>query len=282
MKSQNMPILIVSVALALTLLVLPAFAVTETFHKTYDVKAGMPLTVSNRNGGITIQVWEKNSVDVVAEKKTRIGGRLEDVEIQVTIGDVIAIESVYLVNNPRVSVNYRINVPAGLVVQNLKTSNGAISLQGTGGDVVADTSNGAIKVVEHRGDVQVETSNGSIELRNIRGIVDAKTSNGSITIADVTGISSAKTSNGSIHAEVAEIAGEALEIKTSNGRVKVFLSPDLNADVEMQTSNGKITMQDVEIMTTEISKTKIQGRIGSGGRMLNVKTSNGAIEVYGL
>jgi DUF4097 and DUF4098 domain-containing protein YvlB len=273
---------VVTVVLILTLLASPAFAVTETFRETYEAKAGTPLTVSNKNGGITIQVWNKNSVEVVAEKKTRIGGRLKDVEIQVTVGDVLSIETVYKVKFPRVSVNYTINVPASLVVQNVKTSNGAISLEGTSGDVMADTSNGSIKIVEHAGGVQAETSNGSVYLQNIEGIVKAKTSNGAIKITDVAGIRNAKTSNGSIQAEVTEIAGDALELKTSNGRIKVFLSPTLNANVEMRTSNGKISLHGVEIITSEISKTSIKGRVGNGGKTLNVKTSNGSIEVHGL
>ncbi len=50
----------------------------------------------------------------------------------------------------------------------------------------------------------------------------------------------------------------------------------------METSNGKISIHDVEIVTREISKTEFKGRIGSGGKTLTVKTSNGSIEVYEL
>ena len=47
-----------------------ALAATETFHETYDVTSGTPLTVSNRNGGITVRVWENETVDVIAAEIT--------------------------------------------------------------------------------------------------------------------------------------------------------------------------------------------------------------------
>jgi len=45
----------------------------------------------------------------------------------------------------------------------------------------------------------------------------------------------------------------------------MLLSPDLDADIEMRTSNGKITLHDIEIVATEISKTTLIARIGKGG-----------------
>ena len=268
--------------LGITVLAPVALAATETFHETYNVKPETRLTVSNKNGGITIRAWENETVDVVAEKKTNLGGKLEDVEIAVTVGERMTIETVHLVKNPRVSVSYTISVPSSMIIEQVQSSNGAMTLQGANGDVIAKTSNGAIKIVEHTGNVSVETSNGGIELQQINGSVKAETSNGAIKITGVTGITGVKTSNGSIHAEIMEIAEESLELKTSNGSIKIFLASDLNADVEMNTSNGKISIQDIEIVTTEISKTSFEGRIGDGGKKLEVKTSNGTIEVYGL
>jgi DUF4097 and DUF4098 domain-containing protein YvlB len=270
------------IVLILILSASTAMAATETFHETYEVGPETPLTVSNKNGGITINVWDNDFVDVTAEKKTHLGGSLDDVEIHVTTGDTLTIETVYLVKFPRVSVNYTILVPASVIVEEVQTSNGAIRLQGCQGDVAAQTSNGAINIQQHTGDVSAKTSNGSIDVQQITGYVKAKTSNGGISIANVAGIVEAETSNGSISAEVTDIQADEVTLKTSNGRVKVFLAPDLNAELEMKTSNGKITIQDVEIITTEISKTRFEGRIGDGGKKLNVKTSNGSIDVYGL
>lgn len=260
----------------------PVMADTETFHETYSVGAGTPLIVENRNGSVTISVWDKDIVDVVAVKKTHLGGKLSDVEIQVEAGDTLRIETVYLVKNPRVSVNYTITVPASMPIELARSSNGALELTGTAGDVEARTSNGSIKVTQHAGLVDAKTSNGKITLRRIAGAVTADTSNGSVEIVDVAGIQNVETSNGSISAEIVGLTADNARLKTSNGSIKVWLATDMNADLEMKTSNGKITLHDIEVMVSEISKTQLEGRLGTGGPRLEVKTSNGSIEIHAL
>jgi DUF4097 and DUF4098 domain-containing protein YvlB len=257
------------------------FAVTEMFHETYEVTSGTPLQVRNINGGIRISTWDKDYVDVAAEKKELIGGNVKNVKIEVTVGDSMLIETVHLVKNPRVSVNYTISVPAAIVVESVKSSNGAITLRDVHGDVMAETSNGAIDITGNTGKVKAKTSNGAIELSRIEGYVEAKTSNGAIKITGVSGVVSAETSNGSISAEIPDIQND-VRIKTSNGSIKAYLSPELDVNLEVKTSNGKIGLHDIEILTREVSKTSLKGRLGDGGLLLNIKSSNGSIDIYGL
>ncbi len=270
------------VVLALTFSTSMTMAATETFHETYTVEAGTPLTLDNRNGSITINVWEKDTVDVIAKKKTNLGGKLSNVEIQVNIDDTMSIETVYLVKNPRVSVEYAITVPASMPIEQAESSNGAITLEGTTGDVAVRTSNGSIKVRKHAGNVSAHTSNGSIDMKQLTGVVKADTSNGNIDITGASGIEEAETSNGNISVEVAELHADEVTLKTSNGKIKMFLLSELNADLEMRTSNGKISIHDIEIVTRESSKTQFKGRLGNGGKTLTAKTSNGSIEVRAL
>lgn len=257
------------------------YADTETFHETYEVSSGTPLTVLNKNGAIRISVWDKDSVDVVAEKKTQLGGNLNNVKIEVTVGETMTIETVYLVKNPRVSVKYTISVPAQVVVESVKSSNGAITLNEVSGDVTAETSNGVIEITGNKGNVNAKTSNGAIELNRIDGYVEARTSNGTIRIAGVSGLVAAETSNGSISTEVPDIQNDT-HIKTSNGPIKVYLPAELDANLELKTSNGKIGLHEIEILTSEVSETSLKGRIGDGGSLLYIKTSNGSIDVYRL
>jgi DUF4097 and DUF4098 domain-containing protein YvlB len=272
---------VLAMFLLLFLCVPAVFAATETFHETYEVAPGTPFRVHNINGGIRLSAWDKDYVDVVAEKREQIGGNAKNVKIEVTVGDTITIETVHLVKYPRVSVNYTISVPAAIVVESVQSSNGAITLQNVHGDVTAETSNGAIDITGHTGTVRAKTSNGAIELNRIDGYVEAKTSNGAIKISGVSGLVSAETSNGSISTEIPGIQND-VRIKTSNGAIKVYLSAELDASVELKTSNGKIGLHDIEILTSEIGKTSLKGRIGDGGNLLYVKTSNGSIDVYRL
>jgi DUF4097 and DUF4098 domain-containing protein YvlB len=263
-------------------IVTPAIAATETFHETYEVEPATTLNLHNKNGGVTIRGWEKSYIEVSAEKTSRWGGNVDNVEITViTDDDTLTIETIYLVKNPRVSVTYEISVPEDVSVRSVGSSNGAITLENTRGDVVAETSNGSIEIEDLQGTAKAKTSNGKIEITRVSGYVEAKTSNGSITITDVSGTVAAQTSNGRIRAEIQEIQDD-IRIKTSNGSIELYVSPDLNATIEMKTSNGKITIQGIEIIASELSKTKLKGKFGNGGKHLDVKTSNGSIDVYKL
>jgi DUF4097 and DUF4098 domain-containing protein YvlB len=260
----------------------PIGAASENFQETYEVKPGTTLEVQNKNGSVEIARWDKPQVEVWAEKKADfLGGKLDKVKIEVTAGDVMSIKTVYLEENPRVSVTYIISVPKDVSVKSVESSNGAITLKGTQGDVTVETSNGRIEVEGVNGNVKAKTSNGKIEITSVQGSVEARTNNGEIAITKVTEIRSAETSNGRIRAEIQEMRDD-VELKTSNGAIELYLSPKLNIEIEMKTSNGKISTQGVNITSSESSDTKLNGKIGSGGKQLSVKTSNGSITVYKL
>ena len=255
----------------------PAFAAEETFKKTYDVKPGTRLELRNYNGGVTVQKWDRGKLKVEATKKARWGGKLENVEIKVTPGDVFNIETVHLVRNPKVSVTYDIHVPEGLIVTNVRTSNGKIELIGTRGDTIAETSNGEIKIQDAIGNVEAHTSNGAIEIEDVKGFVSARTSNGSIEVEGSSGVEELETSNGAIDAEVPAIGENGLRVRTSNGAIELALAVGLNANLDARTSNGKIKLEDFEVMVNEISKSSLRGRIGKGGKKISCRTSNGRI-----
>lgn len=238
--------------------------VQEEFHNTYEVGSGTKLNIHNINGSVEISLWNKNYVDVYAVKKTRHGEEeLNKIEIDVNIdaGDMNIITK-RLDENVRASVDYDIKVPVNVVVNRIDNSNGKIELTGTKGDSVLHTSNGKIVVT------------------NVNGLVSARTSNGRINISGTTGLLKAKTSNGNIEAEIPDINTDGLEIITSNGSIDLYLPGSLNADVEMKTSNGRISLHDIQILTSEMSKSYVKGKIGDGGNNICVKTSNGKINLY--
>lgn len=279
-KSSFLPVMVISLFLFFALSA--ANAATETFDETYHVKPGTRLELRNRNGSVTIQGWGQPNVKVTAEKETRWGGKLKNVEIKVTLGETMTIETIHLVKNPKVSVAYDVRVPTGVIVGEVRTSNGKIEINGTQGNATVETSNGKIEIENVRGDIEARTSNGKIEIEDVDGLVSAETSNGNIEIENVGGIQNAETSNGSIEAEIPAIHDDDIRIRTSNGPIQLYLSPDLNANIEVKTSNGKIAVRNLEIVTSDISETKLTGKIGNGGPTLYGKTSNGSIEILRL
>lgn len=236
----------------------------EEFHNTYTLKPGSALSVENTNGSVSVTGWDENYVDVYAIKKTnKDENELEKVEIQVSKNGNLSIETYYIEKRARVSVDYTIKAPKTIEVTYAKTTNGEVTLNGT------------------YGDTYVKSTNGALRIENADGFIEAHTTNGNITLARSTGIKSARTTNGSIHATFLKLAGD-VEIKTTNGSIKLTIPDDLDADVDLKTTNGSIKAKEIPIMLDEISKRRITGRIGSGGKRMKVKTTNGSITINRL
>jgi hypothetical protein len=109
------------------------FEKNEEIRETYKVKAGTELTAANANGDILLEAWNRDYVEVSAVKKTHHGeDELTKVQVEVVVGDITEIQTRYHEQNARVSVDYSIIVPRGLIVKKLYTSNGDIELNGPG------------------------------------------------------------------------------------------------------------------------------------------------------
>lgn len=235
----------------------------KTFSETYEVHRGAQLTVENKNGDIEVRVWDEDVVDVQAEKKTTHGiDELQKVEIEVDTEEGIAVRTMYLEKDARVSVHYTIRVPEHVMVTQVETSNGSIEL------------------TDVNGDVEVTTSNGDVKAHGLDGKIDVATSNGSIELAGVANCGQAQTSNGSIEVEVLNSPRDDMHLVTSNGSIDLYVAHDVNAEVIMSTSLGKVSVHNVDISIENKSVTFVQGSLGAGGNTIHATTSNGSVELH--
>ena len=279
---RRLTTLLACIAAAMLFTVPAVYAEKEIFDKADDVSPGTRFKILNRNGGIEIAVWDNRQIAIHAVKKTRWGGKLENVAIDVVPGMDFRVETIHVVKNPKVSVRYVIKVPFDVLVKSVRTSNGEIDLNGTRGDAEIGTSNGSIEVEGVQGDIEASTSNGAIEIEDVSGSVIARTSNGAISVERAAGVHALETSNGAIEAEVRGVGGDGARLRTSNGAIELKIDPGLNIELDAKTSNGKITVQGLELMVMEVSKTTLKGRLGAGGKRVTCRTSNGGIELEGL
>lgn len=124
------------------------------------------------------------------------------------------------------------------------------------------------------------TVNGGIEA-DIEGRAALSTVNGRIEVTAGT-LTEATTVNGSIRAEVKSIVNSAEDIKLStvNGSVHLDLPEGVNADVSAKTVNGGITSEFTEIeVRKKWGPRSAEGRLGHGGRELELATVNGGIRI---
>lgn len=179
------------------------------------------------------------------------------------------------------------------------SSNGSISLEDAAvmGQVTVNTSNAAVNITnsDFSGLVGLETSNGRINLEgvNVDGNLNLRTSSGNVNLSDVnsTGNITTRTSNGRIELERVITTGD-LDLTSSNGMIQLGQSVFNNGSIT--TTNGRVTvnhLQDHESYrittrtsnaTTTIGDMRLasgNNSIGNGERLLDIRTSNGHIEV---
>jgi Putative adhesin len=233
----------------------------EDFHWQGVVAAGGSIEIKGVNGGIDATgSGGSGPVEVTAIKKGRRSNPA-DVEIKVVEhAGGVTICAVYpssdgtpnecvagsggrmKVRDNDVNVNFKVKVPAGVRFVG-RTVNGGIDAVDLPADAEAYTVNGGVSV----------KAGGTIRAETVNGGVDA-----SFGRADWTG---------------------EIQLKTVNGGIDVTLPGDASADLRAGTVNGDIETDFPITVLGRVSKRKLSGTIGSGGRQLALETVNGGIEI---
>lgn len=127
--------------------------------------------------------------------------------------------------------------------------------------------------------VDVNTVNGEVTVEGVSGMVDANTVNGSVTARSTSGPVHAKTVNGSIHASMRSMGREDLRYSTVNGSITLELPSGVDADLDVSTVNGSVNTDFPVTIQGSISRKRLRGTIGDGGRELKATTVNGSVNL---
>lgn len=210
-----------------------------------------PLTVNaGRNGGIRVEGWDGNGIQIRAVIQTR--GRDEArarslagaVQVQANGGQVSA-TGPDTTDEESWSVGYRIRVPR----QN---------------DLQLSARNGGISVTNVTGAITFDTVNGGVQLSDLGGRVNGRTRNGGVKVA----------LSGS------QWDGEGLDVETSNGGVTIEIPEAYNAQLETRTVNGGFRSELPLTLSGELSPRRgISTTLGAGGAPVRVRTTNGGVRI---
>lgn len=256
-----------------------AVTLKDRFQQTYPLQSGGTVTLDNVNGGVTFEAWDRNEVQVVADKevkaKTGEAARkaMQQVRIQVAKGagrldiatELPKRDNGFLEwmtgNNVNINVKYQVKVPRNATLD-IETVNGGVRVAGTRGKAHVETTNGALSIDGVHGDLRLGTTNGAIEVTRSAGAVQAETTNGGIEI------------------ELTEVPdGSDLSFETTNGGVTVRLPRDIRVSLDAATSNGRVDSDfDVDGADSK-SKRRLSGDINGGGGKLRVRSTNGSVSI---
>jgi DUF4097 and DUF4098 domain-containing protein YvlB len=256
-KSLLLTVAIFALAVSLQMFASPWQGETngDTTHWSGAMTAGQTLVVKNISGDIRVEPATGNVADITAVKS---GADSDEVHVSINkTEEGVTACTIYPGNgntcdhsnsrgNIHARVDYTIHIPRGI---RLRAAN----------------------------------VNGSVEAENLSANAEVSSVNGSVSVS-TTGWAEAESVNGSVHATLGNADWpDELRFKSVNGNVDVTVPSGLNADIRFSTLNGHVTSDfpyTVEGGTSVGGHgTNVEGRIGSGGRRIELSSVNGNLEL---
>lgn len=227
---------------------------TERFSQTYPLSANGRVNVSNVNGPVTVEGWDRSEVKLEYVKTADTKERLADVEIKIDARtDSFSVETDYgdrkdghrWKNNGKLTVEYRLMVPSGAVLDEAETVNGAVTVSG------------------------------------MTNSIEASAVNGQVTVTNVRGTAKLSTVNGGVNADLDQVsAGSSLEFETVNGQVIVTLPSDVSAVIKADSLNGDISNDfGLSVRKGRFVGRDLYGRLGSGDAQIKLSSVNGGLTI---
>lgn len=256
----------------------------ETKHFT---TGGTPdLALSTFDGSIEVRAWDKPDVEILIEKHATTK----------ELADSIVIDARQEGN--RVFVDAKVPPMRGfhfgtrgakLIVSapapsnvTAKSGDGSITIERITGTVDLRSGDGSIQGRELKGNVRAHTGDGSIRLDGVDGALDAQTGDGSIVASGAMTTVRARSGDGtvSIHASTETPQGD-WEVTTGDGSIALEIPPTFNAHLDATTHDGRVNLQNVTVadVTGTLRHGAVQGRLGSGGPTVRLRTGDGSIRV---
>lgn len=233
-----------SSALALT----SAARVTEKFSQTYPLAATGTVSLSNINGTVVIEAWDRDEVAIEAEKIARDEDALARAKIVIDhTPDRIAIKTehqkrffLFWSINPA-TVRYKLKVPARASLRRI--------------DVV----------------------NADVRVHGVQGYVDVDTVNGSIDATGLGGGGRFDTVNGSVHVAFSRVGPhDEIKLDTVNGSCTALLPADAAFSLTADSVNGRIRC-DFPITVGKSSRRHLKGAVNGGGATVVLDSVNGSL-----
>ncbi len=227
----------------------------EKFEQTYPLSKTGNVSVSNINGSIIVEAWDRDEVRLEATKIADSKETLADVEIKVdSTADSFSVEADYRGRwndkrndtRPRkLEVEFRLSVPRTAVLN------------------------------------EIETVNGSVTVSNFTNITKISAVNGNVMASNLRGTANLSTVNGQVNADFDRVEGSTrINLSTVNGTVSLIVPSDVNATFKADSLNGNITNDfGLPVRKGQYVGRDLYGRIGTGETQIKLSSVNGNLSI---
>ena len=228
----------------------------EKFEQTYPLSRNGNVSVSNVNGSIVVEAWDRDEVKLEATKIADTKEGLADVEIKVdATADSFSVEADYKSwkwndkrnenRSRKLEVEFRLSVPRTAVLN------------------------------------EIETVNGSVTVSNFTNVTKISAVNGNVTATNIRGAANLSTVNGGVTADFDRVDGASkINLSTVNGSVNLIIPSDVNATIKADSLNGNITNDfGLPVRKGQYVGRDLYGRVGSGEAQIKLNSVNGRLSI---
>lgn len=228
----------------------------EKFEQTYPLSKNGNVSVSNVNGSITVEAWDRDEVKLEATKIADSKESLADVDIKVeSTADSFSVEADYKSwkwndkrnenRSRKLEVEFKLSVPRTAVLN------------------------------------EVETVNGSVTVSNFTNVTKISAVNGDVTATNLRGAANLSTVNGTVTADFDRVDGASkISLSTVNGTVSLIVPSDVNATIKADSLNGNITNDfGLPVRKGQYVGRDLYGRVGTGEAQIKLNSVNGKLSI---
>ncbi len=228
----------------------------EKFEQSYPINANGRVSVSNVNGSVVVEAWDKNEVRLEATKIADSKETLADVDIKVeSRADSFSVQTDYKSwkssdrrnenRSRKLEVEFRLWVPKTAVLD------------------------------------EVETVNGSVTVSNFVNFTKISAVNGNVQALNLRGAANLSTVNGEVNADFDRLeTGSKINLSTVNGRVSLTIPSDANATIKADSLNGNITNDfGLPVRKGQYVGRDLYGKVGSGEVQIRLNSVNGRLAI---
>jgi DUF4097 and DUF4098 domain-containing protein YvlB len=260
-------------------------------EKRFSVRGVPDLKLTTFDGPIEIRAGDDRAVIIEIERRGPTEEAVERLQVETRQdGNRIEVEakkptgtSVFFGIGRNMSTTVRLIVTAPRASNVVASSgDGSIRLEQLHGNLEVTTGDGSIRGSEIAGQLKLHTGDGSVTLDRAEGSLDLFTSDGSVSVAGKLGIVKVHTGDGSVtlRADAGTVMEDEWSIETGDGNVSVYLPSDMAARLDASTGDGAIRSElNITSSGAETTKRRLQGQLGSGGRLLRIRTGDGGIRL---
>lgn len=160
----------------------------------------------------------------------------------------------------------------------ISSGSGDLKIGSVKGALNATAGSGNIRAEGVAGEINATTGSGDVEMRQVAaGNVRVGTGSGDVKLYGIKGGLHAQTGSGDIQAD-----GEPTsdwQLGAGSGTITLKIPPQASFNIDARTSSGSLKITKPVTAQGTISRNRIQGKVGSGGPLVDLHTGSGDIYV---